>query len=254
MTIVPSGAAASAFMPCIPCAGTTQTRCAAPGVMPLPRMYLDYRERAMPRPEIAAPLAKSSPAARTVTSGEGQGAMEYESFATLVSPHTAAMIHMASALVGQADAEDAAQEALVRAWHNWSTLRDPNALRSWLLRITYNVCLNWRAGRFGTSRRLTEPLGDGSAFPHFVARAGPGTGDHAAALDLRAAVAALDDDLRPIVVLRFYVGMDATEIGAVLGTPPATVRTRLRRALLTLRDRLGSSANLSIPPTRERGH
>lgn len=207
--------------------------------------------------EIASPLAKSSPAARAVTSWERRGAMDYESFASQVSPHAAAMTHMASALVGQADAEDAVQEALVRAWHNWSTLRDPNALRSWLLRITYNVCLNWQAGRFGTSRRLTEPLGDGSAYPHFIARAGPGTGDHAAALDLRAAVAALDDDLRHIVVLRFYVGMDATEIGAVLDTPPATVRTRLRRALLTLRGQLDAGADFSdlpIPPTRERGH
>lgn len=186
--------------------------------------------------------------------------MDHESFATAVSPHTSAMAHMASALVGQADAEDAAQEALVRAWNGWSTLRDPNALRPWLLRITYHVCLNWRAGRFGTARRLTEPLGDGSVHPLLVVRAGPGTGEHADALDLRAAVAALGDDLRTVVILRFYVGMDATEIGAVLDTPPATVRTRLRRALLALRDRLHAGGDLSdlpdLPatPTRERGH
>lgn len=183
--------------------------------------------------------------------------MEYESFATAVSPHTPAMARMASALVGHADAEDAAQEALVRAWNGWTTLRDPAALRPWLLRITYHVCLNWRAGRFGTARRMTEPLGDGSAYPLVVARAGPGTGDHADALDLRAAVATLSDDLRNVVVLRFYVGMDATEIGAVLDTPPPTIRTRLRRALLALRDRLRAGENLpNLPatPTRERGY
>lgn len=179
--------------------------------------------------------------------------MEYESFAAAVSPHTVAMARMASALVGQADAEDAAQEALVRAWNGWTTLRDASALRPWLLRITYHVCLNWQAGRFGTRLRLTEPLGDGSAHAALVARAGPGTGEHAEALDLRAAVATLSDDLRPVVVLRFYVGMDATEIGAVLDTPPATVRTRLRRALLALRDRLNAGNDLSPTATRERG-
>lgn len=180
--------------------------------------------------------------------------MDYESFAMSVSPHTFAMARMASALVGQADAEDAAQEALVRAWNGWSTLRDLGALRPWLLRITYHVCLNWQAGRFGTHRRLTESLGDGSEYPLLVARPGPGTGDHADALDLRAAVATLSDDLRHVVVLRFYVGMDATEIGAVLDTPPATVRTRLRRALLALRDRLNAGNDLSSTPARERGH
>jgi DNA-directed RNA polymerase specialized sigma24 family protein len=39
-------------------------------------------------------------------------------------------------------------------------------------------------------------------------------------------------------VLRYYVGMDATSIGAVLGLPSATVRTRLRRALMLLRQNL----------------
>jgi RNA polymerase sigma-70 factor, ECF subfamily len=43
--------------------------------------------------------------------------MEYERFAALVAPHTGAMARMAAALVGLADAEDAAQEALVRAWN-----------------------------------------------------------------------------------------------------------------------------------------
>ena len=178
--------------------------------------------------------------------------MDYESFATLVPPHTSAMAHMASALVGHADAEDAAQEALMRAWNGWATLRDPTALRPWLLRITYHVCLNWQAGRFGTRRRLTEPLDDGITSPSLVAPAGPGSGDHADALDLRAAVATLSDDLRIVVVLRFYVGMDATEIGGVLDTPPTTVRTRLRRALLALRNRLDSGATLSTSWARER--
>jgi DNA-directed RNA polymerase specialized sigma24 family protein len=70
-----------------------------------------------------------------------------------VTPHTAAMACVAAALVGMADAEDAAQEALLRAWQNWSSLRDGGAAHTWLLRITVNVCHNWQSGHFGTTRR-----------------------------------------------------------------------------------------------------
>jgi RNA polymerase sigma-70 factor, ECF subfamily len=166
--------------------------------------------------------------------------MDYESFVLRVSPHVKAMTHVAEALVGQADAEDIAQEALVRAWRAWGDLRDAEAVRPWLLRITVNVCRNWQAGRFGTHRRRTEPLSeaDDNAQDAALIRTGPGTLAHTAALDLRHAVTHLPADLRQIVALRFYAGMDATEIGLALDTSPATVRTRLRRALQLLRDRL----------------
>jgi len=49
--------------------------------------------------------------------------MEHERFVSLVLPHTQAMARVAAALIGLADAEDAAQEALVRAWNGWATLR-----------------------------------------------------------------------------------------------------------------------------------
>jgi RNA polymerase sigma-70 factor, ECF subfamily len=166
--------------------------------------------------------------------------MDYESFVLRVSPHVRTMTHVAEALVGQADAEDAAQEALLRAWCAWGDLRDAGAVRAWLLRITVNMCRNWQAGRYGTHRHRTEPLSeaDDDAPPVALIRAGPGTLGHTAALDLRHAVTHLPDDLRQIVALRFYAGMDATEIGLALDMPPATVRTRLRRALQRLRDRL----------------
>lgn len=62
-----------------------------------------------------------------------------------------------------------------------------------------------------------------------------------AALDLRQAINALEMDYRVVVVLRYYAGMDATEIGAALGLPGGTVRTRLRRALALLREHLSAS-------------
>src|SRR5215468_9373639 len=171
--------------------------------------------------------------------------MEYERFNALVAPHTDAMARVAAALVGVADAEDAAQEALMRAWRAWPTLREEGAVRAWLLRITTNVCRNWQTGRFGSQRRATQSLddSDSQALLRRASVSGAGNGAHADALDLRHAISTLSDDLRWVVALRFYAGMDATEIGELLETPPATIRTRLRRALTLLRAALDSSAD-----------
>jgi len=159
--------------------------------------------------------------------------MEYERFSSLVAPHIATLARVAAALVGMADAEDAAQEALLLAWQHWPSLRDTGAARTWLLRITVNVCRNWRAGRFGTTRRLNEPL------DRALRDAAPdeygGESHDADALDMRQAVMALPIDLRRVVALRFYAGMDSSQIGTILELPAATERTRLRRALELLR-------------------
>lgn len=160
-------------------------------------------------------------------------------FARLVPPYTPAMLRAAAALIGMADAEDATQEAVVRAWQAWSTLRDEAALRGWLLTITVNVCRQWQRGGFGRRLRLMEPLPEEDSRLLAHIESDPGASDHTGALDLRAAVNELPDDLRLVVVLRYYGGMDATVAGAALGIPSGTVRTRLRRALLILRERIG---------------
>lgn len=165
-----------------------------------------------------------------------------DGFAALLPQHASAVLRVAAGLVGAADAEDVAQEAILRAWQAWPTLRDAAAFRPWLLRITVNICRDWQRGRFGTRRRLTEPLQDDDSQMLAVLGDDPGASDHAAALDLRRAINRLDEDLRLIVVLRYYSGMDATEVGAILGIPSATVRTRLRRALRVLREQLGGDA------------
>jgi RNA polymerase sigma-70 factor, ECF subfamily len=166
--------------------------------------------------------------------------MEYEQFASLVAPHSATMARVAAALVGMSDAEDAAQEALLRAWRSWPSLRDAEATRAWLLRITVNVCHSWQAGHFGATRRRNEPLD----IAKHLATSGSGmVGGDTDALDVRQAVRALPDELRRVVALRFYAGMDSTQIGAVLDAPAATIRTRLRRALELLRRDLQGHEN-----------
>ena len=157
--------------------------------------------------------------------------------------HKRVMICVAAALVGPADAEDAAQEASLRAWRSWDALRDAEAIRSWLLRITVNVCHDWLRGRFGTRVRRTESL-DAAGVDIARLDLDPGRTHHAAALDLRGAINCLEEPLRVAVVLRYYADLDSAEIGAALSVPAATVRTRLRRALELLQDALATDPHL----------
>lgn len=173
------------------------------------------------------------------TAGVRRGNEDAADYAALAAPHVATLLRVATALVGADDAEDAAQEALLRGWQAWETLREPEALRAWLVRIAVNVCRQWHRGRFGTARRSALPLAEAVlvGVPD-LPESDPGGDAYAGALDLRRALAALDEESRLVVTLRYYAGMDSTAIGAALGMPPPTVRTRLRRALALLRDQL----------------
>jgi RNA polymerase sigma-70 factor (ECF subfamily) len=176
-------------------------------------------------------------------------------FAAIVPVHAAAMMRVAAAFVGPAEAEDAAQEAALHAWQSWSTLRDVNAVRPWLLQITVNVCRHWQRGLKGQQQARMQSLPEDEESSAFLAvfDTDPGTSDHTGALDLRAAINALPSDLRTVVVLRFYAGLDATEIGGALSIPAGTVRSRLHRALAQLHERLLPPASRlphSAPSTR----
>ena len=179
--------------------------------------------------------------------------LEREQFLVLVERHTPVLLKTASALVGFADAEDAAQEAVLRAWRKRASLRDLAAFRSWLLQIAVNVCREWHRGAFGKHLRATLPLTADHAELLGTLDADPGDSGYALALDLRQAINDLPADLRLAVVLRYYAGMDASEIGAALGVPSPTIRTRLRRALSLLRERLRDSGHLPVAERNEGG-
>ena len=175
--------------------------------------------------------------------------MDSERFALLVTPHTATITRIAAAFVGLPDAEDAAQEALLRAWRAWPTLRTEESTRAWLVQITVNVCRTWRARSLGLRHGKTDRRQRAGLLEDLpIATLGAtdltdDIDDHIVALDLRQALQTLSADLRQVIVLRFYLGMDSTEIGELLSESPATVRSRLRRAVLQLRAALDDGRN-----------
>jgi RNA polymerase sigma factor (sigma-70 family) len=165
--------------------------------------------------------------------------------------HIPAMLRTATALVGRAQAEDATQEAILRAWQARSSLREREALRAWLLRITINVCRQWQRNVGERQMRLMEPLPDDDNATLATFADDPGANHHTSSIDLRTALNALRDDKRLLIVLRYYADMDIAELSHVLGIPERTVRTRLRRALIALRTQLSDPTALETLSEQE---
>jgi RNA polymerase sigma factor (sigma-70 family) len=126
-----------------------------------------------------------------------------------------------------ADAEDATQEALFRAWRAAATLREADEAGAWLDRILVNVCRD-RLRRGRTIRFI--PLADHGG--------GPGLDPFQTVLDrdeVLRAMAGLDADQRIVVVLHYWAGLTLDGVAARVGWPVGTVKSRLHRALERMR-------------------
>lgn len=132
-----------------------------------------------------------------------------------------------------AAAEDVCQEAMLTAVRSIRQFDARRPFEPWLHRIVVNRSLDLlrERGRRGEVAEAAEQ------------QPAPETVDHALGGDLAGALAALDPDSRAIVVLRHLLDLSSNEIGAALDLPPATVRTRLRRALDRLRTSLEGDAS-----------
>ena len=138
------------------------------------------------------------------------------------------------------DARDLCQEAFLRAYRGLRTFKKDARFSSWLYQIALNVCrdrLRRRRGRTLVSLdELDESGQEAAVLP------GPSPLDLAEARDISdrvaRAVASLPDDQREVIVLKEYQGLTFAEIADVLGVPLSTVKTRLYRGLVQLRQRL----------------
>lgn len=133
------------------------------------------------------------------------------------------------------DAEDLVQDVLVRVQRGLRTYR-PGSLRGWLGRITTNAFLDQARRR---TRRPTTALPED---PDVVLPPAPSAADAAAAASLpdhlQDALARLPEDFRVAVVLSDVVGMPYAEIAEHLAVPVGTVRSRIHRGRLALREAL----------------
>src|SRR5665811_1697069 len=125
-------------------------------------------------------------------------------------------------------AQDATQQALLGAWRDLATLRDPDRFDAWLRRLVVNACYAEARGQRRWVARVRVLQIDPPTSPD-VARS------VAARDDLEHAFRGLTPEQRAVVVLHHHLGYPLTEIAATLGIPVGTARSRLHYAVRHLR-------------------
>jgi RNA polymerase sigma-70 factor (ECF subfamily) len=129
------------------------------------------------------------------------------------------------------DAEDAAQDAFLRAWRQLPGLRAAGAWTPWFRRVTVNsaLALHRRRG----NGRATVPLGELEPAP-----LPDGSGYVAMRDQVKRLVGGLEEADRALLVLRFGLDLELADVAAALGIPLGTAKSRLHRALTRLRAQL----------------
>jgi RNA polymerase sigma-70 factor (ECF subfamily) len=122
-------------------------------------------------------------------------------------------------------AEDAVQEAAVKAWRKIQQLREGTEMRPWFLGIVANECRSTRRGRWWGVLKINAEQG-GAVAPDDEAVRG---------LDLRNALQRLHPAHRLVVVLYFYLDLPLEEIATIADASYAAVRGRLYRGIRELR-------------------
>ena len=154
----------------------------------------------------------------------------------LVRMHQAIAFRTAYVVAGSAaDAEDAAQEAFVKAYRALGRFRTGEPFRPWLLTIVANEAHNRRraAGRRAAlALRAADEIRPGDAAPSPEADALTSERRER----LLVAVERLSDDHRLAIVCRYFLDLSEAETAAVLGVRVGTVKSRVSRALDQLRE------------------
>lgn len=132
-----------------------------------------------------------------------------------------------SVLADPADAEEIAQEAFLRAYRRFTSLRHPDKFRAWVSRIAFRLALNRRRAR---RRRLARESAWQAARPGPVADGAQNAADRLFLERVRSEIDRLPEKLRTVLFLSAVEGMEAPEVAAVLEIPVGTVRSRLHLA------------------------
>ncbi len=188
-------------------------------------------KRADPREHLSDMNGHAQGAASAASTVELSGAGDEPAFARLVAAHHADMARVAYVVCGdRALAQDAVQSAWEIAWRKLGSVRDPERVRGWLVSVAAN-----EARQIVRRRRRWQVLAIDVTVP-----ADPATDPSAGLdrIDLARALAHLPADDRALLALRYVVGLDSDELGALTGRSASGVRARLCRLTRRLRKEL----------------
>lgn len=180
-------------------------------------------------------------------------------FRTIMERHNQRLYRVARALLrDEAEAEDAVQEAYLRAFSGLRRFRGEASISTWLTKITLNECLGRKRKQRPTvdldALRMLE--GSGAQIIRFPGMSTNSDPERSAArIEIRklleGSIDALPEAFRMVFVMREVEELSIEETAAALGIRPQTVKTRLHRARLMLRtalqDQLASSLKDTFP-------
>ena len=154
-------------------------------------------------------------------------------FARLVERHGDRAYALALRIVrSTSDAEEVAQDALVRAWRSLPRFRGDSAFSSWLYRIVARRAFD-RAAVLKARRNREAGVEEIDRLPAAAAGPDPETRERAARLERL--VAGLSEVPRTVVTLYYYQDRSVAEVASILRMPENTVKTHLSRARAALR-------------------
>ena len=169
-----------------------------------------------------------------------QGGAPDQAFAQLLERYQGKVYRLCCALLrDRAQAEDAAQESLVRIWKALPSYDGRASLSTWIYTITRNRCLTAIERRRARACVETETEQDEDGAPLEAHAQAPATDEHddAPAL-LRKLVDALPERSRRVLTLFYYEDRSVSEVAEMLAMPEGTVKTLLFRARAQLAEEL----------------
>lgn len=158
-----------------------------------------------------------------------------DAFGELVTKHQKFVYNLALKMLGSPeDAEDAAQEAFIKAYRSIGSFRGESKFSVWLYKLTNNVCLDMLRKRRENTVSLSAADEDGGDTEIEIADERYSPDEVYEKKEMHEAIQkgldALGEEFRSVLVLREVSGMSYDEIAKALGLDPGTVKSRIFRA------------------------
>jgi RNA polymerase sigma-70 factor, ECF subfamily len=165
-----------------------------------------------------------------------------DAFGQLAAPRLDRLFATATLILRDRNrAEDALQDALVRAWRDIRSLRDPRRVDAWLRRLLVNACRD-------ESRRQRRHESNVRLLPDHDRPMADESSRLADSDALEQGLRGLSVDHRAVIVHHYFLELSLPEIADALGIPVGTAKSRLHHARLALRASIGQE------PRRSEGH
>jgi RNA polymerase sigma-70 factor (ECF subfamily) len=154
---------------------------------------------------------------------------DQDAFAALTGPVVARLDAAARLILRDGElARDAVQDSMVRAWRDLPGLRDPDRFLPWLHRLTVNACLD-------VARRCQRRSIEVELTPIVMPSVADDTAGVADRELIDDALRQLEPEFRAVIVLHYFLGMPLQDVAVSMRIPIGTVKSRLNRALRTMR-------------------